>query len=172
MTDNLNKIILKPRFKLELESQKEKVLHIFSKNLNSDTCDYSYKISGNHIFIDVSKQEEHFWSPQLHLEVVASDKGSLLRGLFAPKPNIWTFFMFLHVIVAVCFMVFFVIAYSKWSIDVDYGFALGMCLTMVILWFVLYFSGQIGKVKAKDQMNELRVFITNALKELKTDDKD
>lgn len=170
MTDNLNKIILKPRFKLALESKKESVLQMFSKNLNLDTCDYSYKISGNHIFIDVSEKQDHFWSPQLHLEVVENEKGSLLRGLFAPKPNIWTFFMFLHVIVAVSFMVFFVIAYSKWSIDVNYSFALGMCLAMVILWFILYFSGQIGKVKAKDQMNELRVFITNTLKELEAVD--
>ena len=60
MTYNLNKIILKPRFKLELESKKENVLQMFSKNLNRDNCDYSYKISGNHIFIDVSKKKDHF----------------------------------------------------------------------------------------------------------------
>jgi len=166
MSENLNKIILKPRFKLELETEKDLVLEKFSKNLKKDTCDYHYKISGNHIFIDVPEEEDHFWSPQLHLEIEETEKGSLLRGLFAPKPNIWTFFMFLHVIVAICFMVFFVIAYSKWSIGVSNNFALGMCLLMVVLWFILYFSGQFGKLKAKKQMDELRTFILKSLREL------
>ncbi len=167
MSENLNKIILKPRFKLELEVDKERVLKKFLKNLDKKDCEYSYKISGNHIFIDVPEKKAHFWSPQLNLEVVNHDKGSVLNGLFAPKPTVWTFFMFLHVIIAVCFMVFFVIAYSKWSIGVTNYFSLGMCIVMVLLWFGLYFSGQIGKVKAKDQMNELRTFITKSLKELR-----
>lgn len=166
MTDNLNKILLKPRFKLELDTEKQILIDKFADNLQSENYDYNYKISDNHFFIDIPESEDHFWSPQLHLEIVDHEKGSLIRGLFAPKPTIWTFFMFLHVIVAVCFMVFFVIAYSKWSININYSFALGMCLAMVVLWFVLYFSGQLGKLKARIQMDELRIFIINTLKEI------
>lgn len=164
MTNNLNKILLKPRFKLEVDTEKQTLINKFTDNLQSEDYKYSYKISGDHFFIDVPKTEDHFWSPQLHLEIVDYEKGSLIRGLFTPKPTIWTFFMFLHIIVAVCFMVFSVIAYSKWSIDVNYSFAFGVCLAMIVLWFVLYFSGQLGKLKARYQMDELRVFIINTLK--------
>jgi len=166
MSDNMNKILLKPRFKLELDTEKQVVIDKFTDNLNSENCDYSSKISGNHIFIDVPENEYHFWSPQLHLEIEGHKNGSLIRGLFAPKPTVWTFFMFLHFIVAVCFLVFFVIAYSKWSIGVNYSFAFGMCLVMVLLWFILYFSGQLGKLKAINQMDELRIFIKDTLKEI------
>lgn len=151
---------------MEVDTEKQTLINKFTDNLQSENYTYSYKISGDHFFIDVPEAEDHFWSPQLHLEIIDYEKGSLIRGLFAPKPTIWTFFMFLHVIVAVCFMVFFVIAYSKWSIDVNYSFALGMCLAMVVLWFVLYFSGQFGKVKARNQMDELRIFIINTLKDI------
>ena len=106
-----------------------------------------------------------FWSPQLHIEVEKNEAdGTVVRGLFGPKPQIWTMFMFIHFAVAVAFIVFAVMAYSKYLLKEDYTVSLILCLAMPVLWFVLYFLGQLGKKKGYGQMLALDDFMKKVLK--------
>ncbi len=166
MSEKLNKILLKPRFYIELEQSKTNVLKKFTTKLNQDSCSYSKKKSGNHIYINMPESKTHIWSPQLSIEVENMDKGSRIRGFFAPKPGIWTFFMFLHFVVGIGFMIFAALAYANYIIHSNYKFWLSMMLLAVVAWFSLYFIGQLGKAKAKTQMEELKVFLKDCLIEL------
>jgi uncharacterized membrane protein len=71
--------------------------------------------------------------------------------------------MFVHFAVAIAFFIFLVIGYSKWSLKGDYTFAMIMCISMVVLWFVLYVMGQLGKKKGYKQMLELDDFMKKVL---------
>lgn len=166
MSDYLNKILLKPRFSIKINEPKEQVLEKFIDKLNHKECDYSRKISGNHIFIDIPEEKLQLWSPQLAISVESEEKGSRLRGLFAPKPGIWTFFMFLHFVVAVAFLIFSALTYANYVAKSNYSLWFGLMLLCVLLWFVLYAAGQLGKYKAKHQMDELKVFLKDCLVDL------
>jgi Na+/melibiose symporter-like transporter len=111
--------------------------------------------------IDVPKDEDHFWSPQLHIEVESNEENkTIVKGLFGPKPQVWTFFMFIHFAVAIAFIVFFVVAYTRWNLKQDYTFALIMCIAMPVLWIILYILGQLGKKKGYKQMVQLETFLS------------
>jgi len=166
--DELNRILLKPRFKLMFDASKEDIITQFRDSLDKDDCVYSSQIVGHHIVIDVPASEEHFWSPQLHVEIEEENDKTVVKGILGPKPKIWTFFMFLHFIVAIAFFVFFVIFYSRWSLDQEYMFYMVMCLLMPIVWVVLYFIGQLGKKFGYDQMSGLHNLLVNALRNFKT----
>jgi len=166
MSENLNKILLKPRFNIDFNLSKSIILEKFTEKLNQENCDYSKKRSGDHIYIDIPKEKAHLWSPQLALEVESHEKGARLKGFFAPKPGIWTFFMFLHFVVGVGFLIFSALAYANYVAKNNYSLWLGMMLLSVLLWFTLYFAGQLGKNKAKYQMDELKVFLKDCLIEL------
>ena len=162
--DELNRILLKPRFKMKFNESEEAILEQFRLNIEKDQSDYISKIIDHHIVIDVPIKEQHFWSPQLHVEVEKDvDNKTIVRGLFGPKPQVWTFFMFIHFAVAVAFIVFFVVAYTQWSLQQEYSFALMMCIAMPILWVVLYILGQLGKKKGYQQMLELNEFLKKVL---------
>jgi len=104
----------------------------------------------------------------LHIEVnKETEDSSILKGHFGPKPEVWTFFMFMHFVVALMFFVFIVIAYSKYTLDKEYDFALTMCVLMPILWVIFYIFGQLGKKKGYTQMLKIHYFLTEAISSLK-----
>lgn len=105
-----------------------------------------------HIFISVPKKDEHFWSPQLHLEFFKKNENiTEIRGLFGPKPQVWTFFMFIHFVVGGLFLVFSTMIYIKISLKESYFFP----LMMVVFWILLCFLGKIGKDTGKPQIKIL-----------------
>jgi len=112
----------------------------------------------------VPEIENHFWSPQLNIEVVEADENkAIVKGLFGPKPQVWTLFMFIHFVMAFVFMVFAIMAYVQWNLKSEYSFALTMLFVVPVLWFVMYFLGRLGKKKGHSQMNELYQFMMKTL---------
>lgn len=159
-----NTIVLRPRFKIELPYHNDVVLKDFEMAKTSQK-EFIVNRIDDHVFIKFPKQKEHFWSPQLHLEINEVDKkSSLLHGLFGPKPTVWTFFMFLHFMVAGLFIAFSVWAYTNWALKSSYALQVSLMLFMVIVWFALYFAGSIGKASSKNEMLELQEFMNKILK--------
>ena len=159
-------IVLRPRFKIQLNCSNESVLLDFEKSKSAQK-DFIVNRIDDHVFIKFPKHKQHFWSPQLHLEINEDTKDkATLHGLFGPNPTVWTLFMFLHFFVAVIFMGFGVWAYSNWSLKNTYGIQVSVMILMVIIWFALYFAGRLGRLKGKDEMHELHDFMNNVLKKI------
>ena len=159
-----NEVVLRPRFKIELNQDNESALEAFDAEKKTQN-DFVISRVDDHVFIRLPKEKQHFWSPQLHVEInEVDDKSSLLHGLFGPNPTVWTLFMFLHFFVAVVFIGFGAWAYANWSLDNSYGIQIGVMVIMVVLWFVLYFAGRMGKREGKDEMHLLHDFMNKVLK--------
>lgn len=159
-----NTIVLRPRFKITLQYNNETVLKAFDISKVSQK-EFIVNRIDDHVFIKFPKQKQHFWSPQLHLEINEVDeKSSLLHGLFGPNPTVWTFFMFLHFMVAGLFIAFSIWAYTNWALKSSYALQVSLMLFMVIVWFALYFAGSIGKASSKNEMLELQEFMNKVLK--------
>lgn len=160
-----NDIVLRPRFKMELNLKNEVLLKAF-ENAKTTQKDFIVSRIDDHVFIKFPKEQQHFWSPQLHLEINETENNSTtLYGLFGPNPTVWTMFMFLHFIVACLFIGFGIWAYTNWSLGNSYAIQIFLCLFMVVFWFVLYFGGRVGKATGTDQMHELHEFMNRILKE-------
>ena len=156
---SLNKILLQPRFRKELTEDKAVILKKFADCFAKKEHKFRTKLSDGHFIIDVPKEEDTFWSPQLQVEIVEEDDKTILKGLFGPKPQVWTMFMFFHFAVALAFIVFLVMAYVQYSLKQDYQFAMYMCIAMPIIWILFYVFGQLGKKKGYSQMVELDEFV-------------
>ena len=157
-------IHLRPRFKMDLEESQQKLISKFEENLKDGDCKYCCKIVDGHIVIDVPKDENHFWSPQLNIEIEKGEHNkTVVKGLFGPKPQVWTLFMFFHFAAAVAFIGFAVMAYVQWTLKMDHSFALMMVIALPVLWFVMYFLGRWGKSTGHKQMDELYKFMMKTL---------
>jgi len=163
MDTPINKILLKPRFKILLNQDFDKVLIKFREFLKNQSLEYKCILGDYHFYIDIPKSKQKIWSPQLEIIFEKLDNQCLVRGLFAPKPEIWTFFIFLHFIIAISFFIFFALAYANYIAEHSYGLWLYLMISCVVIWFILYFIGQLGKLKAKSQMMELKQFLKYSL---------
>ena len=158
-----NEIVLRPRFKINLDRTNESALMAFEKAKKEQKEFIVSRIDDN-VYIKIPKREQHFWSPQLHLEIMEIEKDKCtVFGLFGPNPTVWTLFMFLHFIVAGLFLSFGIWAYSNWSLDNDFAIQLFIALMMIVVWFALYFGGRIGKATGKEQMHLLNNFMNKTL---------
>ena len=158
-----NEIVLRPRFQMELE---EPCSHLVMKFLEVKKSQNRFVIScvDDHIFIKLPKREQHFWSPQLHLEITEKDENSCsLHGFFGPNPTVWTMFMFLHVAVGILFMVDLTWLYSNYNLGNTIGLQIGIAIFLVVVWILLYFAGTIGKKKGKPGMRELYDFMLKTI---------
>jgi len=165
MNENLNEVVLRPRFKIELNKSHTSVLEAFeAKRL--DQKQFIVSRVDDHVFIKLPKAQQQFWSPQLHLEINDLENNkSQLYGLFGPNPTVWTLFMFLHFLVAGLFIAFCIWAYSNYALKVDYQLQVWGLIGMVILWFILYFSGRLSKTSNQKEMTVLYTFMSSVLDE-------
>lgn len=160
-----NEIVLRPRFKLEIDQNKETVLNDFESSKKTSQKFIITRVD-NHVFIKLPKNQQHFWSPQLHLEInELEEKKCILRGLFGPKPSVWTMFMFAHLIVICLFTAFGIWAYANFSLHRPYTIQVLIMVLLVLIWGVLYFLGREGKTKGKDEMIALHNFMNTIIKQ-------
>lgn len=165
-THHNNELFLRPRFSIHCEGKRADVLKKVLSNLEKSNSNYRIKVAKSHVFIDVSEKDSYFWSPQLHFQVVEENGMTKIKGLFGPKPQIWTLFMFVHFGIATAFIGFTMLFYVRNRFDGSVVFPVVMLVTLPILWFLLYFLGQLGKQKGKQQMDGLKEFLKSILKDI------
>lgn len=156
-------IALRPRFNYQLNGDKEVYLSAMEK-AGKDQDEFVVTRVDDHVFVRFPKAKQHYWSPQLEMEISSFEENvTQLRGLFGPKPAVWTMFMFLHFMVATFFIATGAWAYSNYSLEAPYALQLTIMGLLIIAWFVLYFAGRMGRLAGKEEINRLFDFMKNAL---------
>lgn len=155
-----SEFFLRPRFSIDLEENAEQLFERIEFALAQEDCSFRSTISDGHFFIDVSETESHFWSPQLQFEIISKENNmATIKGLFGPKPQVWTLFMFVHFIVGTAFLCFAVMAYVKCTLQENLFFPIVMLIVLPLVWVLLYVLGNIGKETGKGQMKKLHDFL-------------
>ncbi|MBK9223865.1 MAG: hypothetical protein IPO23_02920 [Flavobacterium sp.] len=159
--DANNEIRLRLRFYKDVDDNIENVQQKFENYSKNDLTDFAINVHENHIWFYVIGPKKRFWSPHLHLQLEPkTEKETHIRGLFGPDQTLWTFFMFLHFIVAGIFTIFAMFAYSNYTLKQPVTLDVLIMLLMVIVWFLLYFIARQVRKKGNEQMNEMeRLFL-------------
>lgn len=164
MREERSNVHLRPRFREHFSMPPEELLEKFKKAIRHHSFKLKGVIIGNHVVLDIPTPENHFWSPQLNITIEKGEEApTLLRGLFGPKPQIWTFFMFIHFIVGLTFIGFGIMAYVKMNLGKSYLIPLVLCCAMPVIWLALYGIGQLGRKKGRAQMIVLNDFMNDVI---------
>jgi hypothetical protein len=151
-----NSIRLLLRFYKDVSENNEIVQQKFENYAKNDLADFKIKACENHVWIYIKGIKKQYWSPHLHLQIEPKgEKETHIRGLFGPDQTLWTFFMFLHFMVAGIFTIFGMIAYSNYTLKQSYVMDLVVMTLMVLVWFLLYIIARQIRYKGNEQMNEL-----------------
>ena len=147
----------RPRFAHELPVAAPALVATLQEGFLAET-DLHARFAQGHFQVTYRKPARKFWSPCLHLEVVATDAGSRLKGMWGPHPDVWTVYSFAAVGLAFLMAVALMWGLSQMSLKhVPTAFyAVPLLLGVACS---LYLSAFIGQRLARPQMDRLRTLL-------------
>nr|WP_315251009.1 hypothetical protein [uncultured Flavobacterium sp.] len=159
--DANNEIRLRLRFYKGVNQNIDSLRQKFIEFTATKSPDYLLKIKEYHIWINIKGPKKAYWSPHLHLEMEPKGENQThIRGLFGPDPGLWTFFMFLHFMIAGTFIIFCGIAYSDCILKKSTTGDFAVMSMMVFAWFLLYVIAKQIRSNGEKQMNDIeKVFL-------------
>lgn len=119
------------RFKKLVPETPEEIGEEIKKILVEHKYQIVGRIAHNHIRIRIIEENRHFWSPQLSLNLEETGKGTEVRGLYGPKPDIWLRYMFVCFFLGCVTLGISVVGFSRYNIG----------LSSFILWLIPFIVG-------------------------------
>ncbi len=163
----INAIRSRPRFKVVAKMTPEEFsdkLKIHFKNHNKTLGGY---VNKEVAIIRLRQDREKYWAPQLQIRVEENEdlKGTIwVRGLFGPRPSIWTLFMFSYGLGGAIILTTGLYGWIELALGIG-NFWVWSNLIGLTLIAGPYISAKIGQQIAKSHMSVLRTFIETVLVE-------
>ncbi len=153
---------LRPRCRIVSELPKDQVLKMIGSKLGSKQHNLVGQVVQEHAFIRFPEEQQHYWSPELHVWAREQDDQTIVYGVIGPKPKIWTMFVFFYT--AVITLAFFAGSYGAiqlWlGMDAPFLWSIPFGLFAIL---VVYGAAKYGQHRGRDQMLILIEFLETAL---------
>jgi len=155
---------IRPRFVNRIPDQPRELLCRLKESLDRPDVAIRGEIYGHHAVLKVPEGEVHFWSPQLSIDIEPDDGGkqAVVRGLYGPRPAVWTMFVGLYAMWIFCGLMGLVIGYSQWSLDRSPTFLWAIPVA-IVLCMAVYGLAFYGQHLGNSQMVSLGAFLEKAL---------
>lgn len=157
-------IDIRPRFQQEVPLSAEETLARLRTALKQSDSPIIGFVADHHVTLKIPYEKQHFWSPQLALEVEAqeSGQGALIRGLFGPQPSVWLMFMFMYSVIGVICLFVAITGFSQMSLGIPAP-VLWVLPVGAGLAIFLYLSAKTGERLGRDEMHQLKGFLDDTL---------
>lgn len=155
--DHLPAYRVRPRFKITLAKNENNIVEHIQNALNSTGAKCIGSVSERYISLQIPKHAQHYWSPQLSITLSEEDDKSAVRGVYGPRPAVWTMFIFFYSLIGLALLVVTVIGLSTMTLDKGtaiFWWIPALLIAFLTLYLVAYFGQKIGH----DQMVELQSF--------------
>ncbi len=173
-------IRLRPRFRTHVECDPASVLALIEAQLGSPGSDASGRIPANaqiagtdvgHIegtvfdtsaVLRIPSTRRHFWSPELQVGVDGDEAGTMVSGLFGPRPGVWSMYVALYAFVL--FVAIMGSSFGASQIMLDQRpFAFWSLPAALVGALAVYGIGRVGRRLGREQIRELDAFLDRVL---------
>lgn len=142
---------VRPKIRIEIEKPLNEIIESVNRSVSNHSSEIRGKAYQSHIHLEVVHKLEHFWSPQLDLNIEeVSNEKSILIGRYGPKRNIWILFGLGYVLFSMGFVISLMIWLVKWNLHQEslmYIFP----IVFGVLLITLYILAQIGQKVGAEQ---------------------
>ena len=153
---------IRPRFKLQVNYGIDQVQKKITNELEISDKNYTVNINNTFITLMLPESETEYWSPQLRLTMEENKNGTLIRGLYGPKPSIWALFFYCYAAIGI--LGFFAGIYGLVQLSLDMSApVLWSIPALAICSVILYLFSQTGQKLGAQQMFTLHNFFESAL---------
>ena len=148
--------LLRPTFKTPIQGPREEAIQLIRAQLaEMPELTGRWRGKGRWVEMYLPEEERKIWSPYLSVRLDEGPEGCSIFGRFAPHPEVWTFFMFLYVLVAFIFLFGATFGYVQWaSNEPAWGFwAVYIGGPILIL---IHVASHVGARLGQEQMARLK----------------
>lgn len=163
-----NVIVVRPRFLIRTDLSIGKLEELLKAELKKQNYPCYGSIAYGYAVIKISKKLQHFWSPQLSISMEQEESTTIVRGLYGPKPSVWTMFIFFYSIIGFSTLIVAMVGLTRLSLEKS-SEILWLAPVGILLLALIYLGSTTGKKIGKDQLQILHQFFENATS-LKVDD--
>lgn len=155
---------IRPRFKMIVPEKPDLLLRRFADRLAGEEIACRGSVVQHHVILRMPVSEQRYWTPNLSLEFEDHPKGTLIRGLFGPRPAVWTMLMFFYSGVGFFTLMGTLLGISQWILKMPpsglWAFPAGLLLSSTI-----YLVSKSGQRLSRNQMHHLyRCFLETVRK--------
>ena len=142
--DHINFKRIRPRIRLESDLSLEQLKLILKEQLSKPDKDCEGKVMTGFATIYPVQKDQHYWSPQLTLTMEETENGSLIKGLYGPKPSVWTMFVFFYSLIGFLTIIATLISLSYWSLGIDSMmiWSVPLLLGLFLSFYLVAYAGQ------------------------------
>lgn len=165
VNETLEALRLRPRFKYIVHNSADESLKMLRRHFDESTYKFRGQFVDEYISIFVNPADDHFWSPTVSLTILQHNKGSVIKRMFGPKPNVWTLFALLRLAMITSAFFLIIIGLAQMFLEHE-PVALYGLIPVFLLAVVVWIAGRVGQERGKEQMGLLKNYVFDALKEL------
>ncbi len=126
-----NAIAIRPKFELISEYSKKEVIDKISNALAHSDAPFKGMVLDNHIILKIPLAEQHYWSPQLDLELEETKVVTLIKGRFGPRPSVWFMYIFFYSLLAFISMMIMIMGFAQMNLGMSAHILWGLHITGV-----------------------------------------
>lgn len=155
-TARMDAIHLRPTFDLAFPLPREEATRRLCAGLAEEPgLSGRWHAKGRWAELHVPAREMRLWSPCLSIRMDDAEAGSTLHGRFGPRPEVWTFFMFLYALIAFLTLFGSTLAYVQWS-SAEPAWALWAVWLGVPALGLMHVAAWVAQRRSRRQMARLR----------------
>jgi hypothetical protein len=148
-----------------LDLPREDAIELLRSQLAESRSRDCWKGKGRWCEIHLPEEEQKIWTPHLSLRLDHEDRGSSIFARFAPKPEIWTFFMFLYVLVVFLILFGATFGYVQWASNEPAWGLWAVWLGLPVLGLI-HLAAYMGQRLGRSQMEDLKSRLDEVVGEL------
>ena len=149
---------IRPRFKVDVPYSARELEDKILDGLKRIDAPCKGRVIEGHALLYLPEEDQHYWSPQLTLSFEEGDGYHFLRGLYGPRPAVWTMFIFFYALVGFAAVVVGMVGLTYLSLDKSASI-LWLVPILLLLFLTIYLVANYGKKMGHKQMVILHDFL-------------
>lgn len=149
---------IRPRFRYETDIKSSEITDRIKAALQAKNASCKGSVHPSYATLYLPIEEQHYWSPQLSLTVEEDEHGTVIRGLYAPRPAVWTMFVFFYAFIGFATLIISIVGLSNLSLDKS-ATILWLVPVLGLVFLSIYLVAYFGQRTSIEQMIKLHRFL-------------
>ena len=155
-------IQLRPRFRAQTALSLAELTGKLRTELERQDALFDGKVLKEFAVQRILANDQHYWSPELSLQLEQLEDRTLVRGLFGPRPAVWTMFAGFYTFTIFLSLIALLYGLSQWSLNME-PYGLWLLPVPLVLLVSAYATALVGQRLGHEQMQELHRFVDQTL---------
>ena len=162
MNEEISMEEIRPRFRLTSNLSIEEIGNKIKEALGRSQAECIGQVIHGHATIKMPVKDQHYWSPQLNMTLEKTSEGTRIRGLYGPRPEVWTMFVLFYTIIGLATLAVLVFGMSYMMLGQSF-WVIWLVPVFLIIFLTLFLVANRGKSMGKDQIHVIHHFVEEAV---------